>query len=126
MFSFIHETRADIPLQDRDCEPVCSLSMFQHTFSWWSVIYNWQKQKVGQDLGEKSEDPDTQLAPKVVRQFLQKQPVVEATKEAKSRLSREVLAGVSITLLLTVVIKNSFSIYPVNPSFFFIQVFGAS
>lgn len=71
---------------------------------------------MGQDLRVKSDDSDTQLAPKVVRQFSQKQPVMEATKETKSRLSREVLAGVCIILLMTIVIKNSFSIYPFNPS----------
>ncbi|PKI79132.1 hypothetical protein CRG98_000424 [Punica granatum] len=53
-----------------------------------------KKQKVAQDSGENTEGRAVQLAPKVIRRFPQKQPVKQSTKETKSRLSREVLAGV--------------------------------
>lgn len=52
---------------------------------------------MGQDLGENFEGPVMQLPPKVIRRFPQKHPVMEATKETKSQLSRDVLSRVSIT-----------------------------
>ncbi|KAK4746689.1 hypothetical protein SAY87_025726 [Trapa incisa] len=53
-----------------------------------------KKQKVGEDPGENSQGPAGQSAPKVICQFQQKRPVMEPTKEPKSRLSRDLLAGV--------------------------------
>lgn len=40
-----------------------------------------------------------EMVPKVVRQFPQKKPVVNKTEENKGQLSRDILAGVSISLL---------------------------
>jgi ESF2/ABP1 family protein len=46
-----------------------------------------------------SELPVSQQVRKVIRQFPQKQPVADNAGQAKPRLSMDVLAGVSVSLL---------------------------
>ncbi|OMO69230.1 pre-rRNA-processing protein ESF2 [Corchorus olitorius] len=56
-----------------------------------------KKQKVQQESGtENSELPVSQK--KVIRQFPQKKPVAVETSQSKPRLSKDLLAGVSVTL----------------------------
>ncbi|XP_022739773.1 pre-rRNA-processing protein ESF2, partial [Durio zibethinus] len=51
-----------------------------------------KKQKVQQESGTNSEPPGSQK--KVIRQFLQKQPVAADTSRSKPRLSKDILAGI--------------------------------
>lgn len=54
-----------------------------------------QKRKVQQELGVNSDLPVSQQAAKVIRHFPQKQPVANNAGQAKPRLSKDTLAGVS-------------------------------
>ncbi|KAK4603482.1 hypothetical protein RGQ29_012129 [Quercus rubra] len=53
-----------------------------------------KKRKVQQELGVNSDLPVSQQAAKVIRHFPQKQPVANNAGQAKSRLSKDTLAGV--------------------------------
>lgn len=60
-----------------------------------SIVFDFlQKQKVQEETGMNSELPVSQK--KVIRQFPQKKPVAVDKSQGKPRLSKEVLAGVSI------------------------------
>lgn len=54
-----------------------------------------QKQKVQRESGTNSELPVIQK--KVIRQFPQKKPVAVDSSQSKPRLSKDILAGVSVT-----------------------------
>lgn len=53
-----------------------------------------KKRKVQEEAGMTSELPVTQQMPKFIRQFPQKQPVVDAAVQSKPGLSKDILAGV--------------------------------
>jgi hypothetical protein len=59
-----------------------------------------QKQKVQQESVVTSNLPVSQQAAQVIRQFPQKQPVANNAGRAKPRLSKDILAGVSVSLLI--------------------------
>lgn len=57
-----------------------------------------QKQKVQKESGTDSELSVGQQPTKVIRQFPQKQPVADNITQSKPRLSKDILAGVSVLL----------------------------
>lgn len=63
-------------------------------------IFLLQKQKLQQESGTNADHPVSQQMSKVVRKFPQKQPVAYNAAENKPRLSKDILAGVSISFLV--------------------------
>lgn len=68
-----------------------------HDFSY--LACHSQKQKLQQGSGTNAEPPAGQQVAKVIRHFPQNQPVADNEGQAKPRLSKAILGGVSVRVL---------------------------